>query len=210
MPNKWGEDFAMGKKAVSMMAILLFLLSGCTKSSTTSEETVSADTSVNMEDLNAVKEALKKVEEDLVAKDSVIKGLQATVESMQTLNQDRVVELENKVHMQEVLLAHLPAIVHKQGYIKEIKRDGEKLFFSIDFAAWEQDPGAPNGGMLVNEAEEKEHIAGSDSIEAYVLNDAAMPVYQPFDMFEEGSHEGLFNLYLVEGEIVLICEQYLP
>jgi uncharacterized coiled-coil protein SlyX len=210
MPNGWGEGFAMGKKAVSLMAILLLLLSGCTKSLTTSEEKVREDSSVKLEDLDAVKEALKKLEGDLVEKDSAIKELQTTLESTKTSQLDRIVELENKVHMQEVLLAHLPAIVHKQGYIKEIKRDGTQLFFVIDYAAWEQDPNAPNGGKLVNEKEEQELIAVSESIAAYVLNGAAVPVYDPFKEFEEKSHSGLFNLYLVEGEIVLISEQYLP
>lgn len=200
----------MGKKVVSMMAILLLLLTGCTKSPTTSEERVRADSSINIDEIESLNETVKKLEEDLVEKNSAIEELKVTVESIKTSHLDRVVELENKVHMQEVLLAHLPAIVHKQGYIKEIKRDGTQLFFVIDYAAWEQDPSAPNGGKLVNEEEEEELIAGGEAIEAYVLNDAAMPVYQSFDAFEEERHEGLFNLYIVEDEIVLICEQYLP
>ncbi|MCG1023655.1 hypothetical protein [Sutcliffiella horikoshii] len=199
----------MGKKVVSLMAILLLLLTGCTKDSATSEEKVRAETP-GMEDLEAVKEEVKKLEEELIEKDSAIKELQDSVESMKTSHLDRIVELENKVHMQEVLLAHLPTIVHKQGYIKEIKRDGTQLFFVIDYAAWEQDPSAPNGGKLVNEKEEQELIVVSESIAAYVLNGAAVPVYEPIEVFEEKSHSGLFNLYLVEGEIVLISEQYLP
>lgn len=200
----------MGKKVVSMMAILLLLLTGCTKNPTTSEEKVRADSSVNMEDLEAIKETLQKLEEDLIEKNNAIKELQTTVESTKTSHLDRIVELENKVHMQEVLLSHLPAIVHKQGYITEIKRDGTQLFFVIDYATWEQDPSAPNGGKLVNEEEEQEVIAASEAIGTYVLNDAAVLVYQSFDEFEEGNLEGLFNLYLVEGQIVLITEQYLP
>lgn len=41
--------------------------------------------------------------------------------------------------------------------------------------------------------EEQEVIAASEAIGTYVLNNAAMPVYQSFDVYEEESHEGFLT-----------------
>jgi hypothetical protein len=190
--------------------MLLLLLMGCTNNSTSENDNNTELNNISNE-IKLINERLSKYELELAKKDQKIKELRSLIESNMMSNNQIFIELSNNINRNEHLIKHLPDISLKQGYIKELVKDAQGTFFIIDYAEWQSKSDAPNGGLLVNEKEETDKIKINNEIISFVLDGASLTL-QPFKDFNPKDHEhsGLFDLYIINNEIILISERYLP
>jgi septal ring factor EnvC (AmiA/AmiB activator) len=199
----------MKKIYTSLCCILFLVLMGCTQDTSTENITITDQLETMSKEIELLNEKLLQYDSELDNKEQAIKELQ---EQMQIQNSDynmRINEIYNSTHLNGHLIKHLPSITHKQGFIKEIIDTENENSFLVDFAKWEQSEDAPNGAILVNEKEEIEKIQLNKDITTYIIENAIL-AYQPFEDFKEGKHSGLYNLYFIENEVVLVTEQLLP
>ena len=199
----------MIKKFIVMFFFIpvLFMM-GCTEKALTGDRMATEkfeDLSEQMEKMN---EQLVQYESDLAESEKTIKELQEQIESTFNSQREMYNELHNSAYINKHLLNLLPDITRKQGFIKEIRK-GDENSLTIDYASWEENKDAPNGGEVTNEQVNIEEISVHPDVEVYI-SDGAMLGYQTFEDFELPEYDALYNLYIIKNEVVLITQQYLP
>jgi len=193
---------------VILFCIPVLFMMGCTEK-VSSEDRIAAEKFKDLsEQVEKMNEQLVQYESDIAESEKTIKELQEQIES--TLNSQREMynELHNSAYINKHLLNLLPDITRKQGFIKEVRKEDENSLM-IDYASWEENKDAPNGGEVINEQENIEQISVHPDVEVFILDGARLG-YQTFEDFELTEYDGLYNLYFIKKEVVLITQQYLP
>jgi septal ring factor EnvC (AmiA/AmiB activator) len=194
-------------RSISVLFIL-FLCVGCVN---TSKETNNVESSEQLNNLQeSVNKELAQLENEIMNKDKKIIELQQELESIRTQHKETTEEMRNTLMINDYLLKQLPNIVQKQGYINElIKNNNGEYDLTIDFAKMVEDDSAPNGFHLENDRVEKEKILAKNEIDIYTL-DGAKIKFSSFEELIKNEHKGLYNLFFMNNQLVLIVEQYLP
>lgn len=196
------------KCIVILFCIPVLFMMGCTEK-VTSEDRIAAEKFKDLsEQVEKMNEQLVQYESDLAESEKTIKELKEQIESTHTSQREMYNELHNSAYINKHLLNLLPDITRKQGFIKEVRKEDE-ISLTIDYASWEERKDAPNGGEVINEQVTIEQISVHPDVEVFILN-GAMLGYQTFEDFELPEYDGLYNLYFIKNEVVLITQQYLP
>ena len=197
------------KFIVILFCIPVLFMMGCTEKVST-EGRITAEKFKDLsEQVEKMNEQLDQYESDLAESEKTIKVLKEQIESTHTSQREMYNELHNSAYINKHLLNLLPDITRKQGFIiKEVRKEDENSLM-IDYASWEERKDAPNGGEVINEQETIEQISVHPDVEVFIL-DGAMLGYQTFEDFELPEYDGLYNLYFIKNEVVLITQQYLP
>ena len=181
---------------------------GCTEKASTEDRMAAEKFEDLSEQIEKMNEQLVQYAIDLAESKKTIIDLQEQIESSLNSQREMYNELHNSAYINKHLLHLLPDITRKQGFIKEVRKEDENSL-TIDYASWEENKDAPNGGEVINEQVTIEQISVHPDVEVFIL-DGAMLGYQPFEDFELPEYEGLYNFYFIKNEVVLITQQYLP
>jgi predicted RNase H-like nuclease (RuvC/YqgF family) len=200
---------AMIKKVIVILfCIPVLFMMGCTEKASTEDRMAAEKFKDLSEQIEKMNEQLVQYESDLAENEKTIKELQDQIESTFNSQREMYNELHNSAYINKHLLNLLPDITRKQGLIKEIHKEDENSL-TIDYASWEENKDAPNDGEVINKQVNIEQVSVHPDVEVFIL-DGAMLGYQTFEDFELPEYDGLYNLYFIKNEVVLITQQYLP
>ncbi|MGM8216740.1 hypothetical protein ACLIA0_14485 [Bacillaceae bacterium W0354] len=118
--------------------------------------------------------------------------------------------MQSRIYQLEHLLANIPSIGYKQGYIEAFKEDEMQTSLLIKFAVMEKDNEAPNGFVI--KEKESEYVEAANNIEIFFLEGTELHNLKSIDELESkvNEHDRLFNIYLVNNKIIMLSEQYVP
>jgi len=162
----------MIKKFIVMLFFIpvLFMM-GCTEKSSTEDRIAAEKFEGLSEQIEKMNEQLIKYESDLAESEKTIKEMQEQIESTFNSQREMYNELHNSAYINKHLLNLLPDITRKQGFIKEISREEENSL-TIDYASWEENKDAPNGGEVINEQVDIEQVSVHPDVEVFNLDGA--------------------------------------
>lgn len=192
----------MKKLRIICVGILLVLLVGCTKEEGAEHTTI--------HEYNKLEDQLSQLNDQLIESDNKIKELYAILESRARDNNDAYSELHNKIYMMEKILAYVPSIKSRQGFVKDVDTSGATITIEVTFAEKREDNEAPNGFVI---KERETNLVTVDLAASYfILKGDKLHTLQTVDEFKKAVNEydRFFNLYIVEDKVVMITEQYLP
>ena len=191
------------KIAVGFIMALGLLLVGCTKEEDLTENITSKEIE-NMEE--RISQLTKKLNES----ENQISELQDLFEQNSNSNSDAYNELNSKTYMLENLVSKLPNIQTKQGYINSITIDGTNIVMEVKFATKLEDKDAPNGFVI--EEKDTSNVKVDNSASFFVLEGTKINNIVSIEEFKAivGEYNRLFNLYIVNNQVVMVEEQYLP
>ena len=196
------------KFIVILFCVPVLFMMGCTEKASTEDRMATEKFEDLSEQIEKMNEQLVQYESDFAESEKTIKELQEQIESTFSSQREMYNELHNSAYINKHLLNLLPDITRKQGFIKEIHKEDENSL-TIDYASWEENKDAPNGGEVINEQVNLEQISVHPDVEVFILDGARLG-YQTFEDFELPEYDGLYNLYFIKNEVVLITQQYLP
>lgn len=192
----------MKKLGMLCVGMLLVLLVGCTK------EEGKEHTATN--EYDNLEEQLSQLNEQLIEIDKKIKELYAMAESRARDENEAYSELHNKIYMMENLLYHVPGIKIRQGFVKDVNTSGATITLEVKFAEKREDNEAPNGFVI--EEQETNLVTVDLAANYFILEGNKLHTIQTVDELKKvvNEYDRFFNIYIVEDEVVMLTEQYLP
>lgn len=197
-----------------LIIFLIFFIVGCTEDSSNDSST---ENQINV--LEKEIEALEKFNQNyrtqLEAQEQTISDLNQEIENY--INKHK--ELSNALKKQGIIVGTLNEISksylpeqYMQGFIKEIQESDSSYTFTVDYASWERKDDAPNGGIVVNEKEERTEIEIDKDTFIYVTDSAQLSYKTTKEFVDswEAEENGLYQFFYYDNEVFLITQVLLP
>ncbi|WP_339249892.1 hypothetical protein NSQ43_10280 [Sporosarcina sp. FSL W8-0480] len=193
----------MEKTHLIYVGILLLLLVGCVKDALP-QQSIATNENDNW------KEQIFELNDKLIENDKKINELYTIIEGINSIENEAYKELNTKIHMLESLVSHIPNIEKKQGFIDEININEANITFKVNYAEMTEDNNAPNGFII--EEKKKGTISVDLGASYYILEGNQIQFKQTIEEFNEvvNDYNRFFNLYIIDGKVVMLAEQYLP
>lgn len=200
-------------KKTLMVSLWFLVLMGCAHKA--EEVNINTNNSQIKEQIESVKAEFKKeileLESKLADQDREIQNLKDKLESNKqwTVNSYRV--LDDNIRMVNQMVSYLPDVTQQQGYIKEVIEEDSEIYFVIDFAKMLSDKNAPNNFTIENKEKKFVKVRAVPDVGTFIL-EGVYHNTSPLDKFKTDikEYDRFFNLYFVQGKLVLVTEQYLP
>ncbi|WP_202080145.1 hypothetical protein [Caldalkalibacillus salinus] len=176
--------------------VCIMVITGCSVQNTQSS---AFDEGELTEKVASLEEHINDYEEEL----QELRGLVDTHKAMYTeqANMTRI-ELTQLKH----LINHLPNITHRQGYLDLISNETATIQLAYKIESDE----APNGFMIEEGEQEVKNV--SEDVMIYILEGTQLKSLDSVNALSETlkDHQRLFDLYFLQGELLLVSEVYLP
>lgn len=198
-----GGKSNLEKTHLIYVGILLLLLVGCVKDALP-QQSIATNENDNW------KEQIFELNDKLIENDKKINELYTIIEGINSIENEAYKELNTKIHMLESLVSHIPNIEKKQGFIDEININEANITFKVNYAEMTEDNNAPNGFII--EEKKKGTISVDLGASYYILEGNQIQFKQTIEEFNEvvNDYNRFFNLYIIDGKVVMLAEQYLP
>ena len=187
------------KKLLLSVSLLIFFLVGCEEKGVQPEENNANDTE-ELTNLHIQIEELR----------SQLDELKSSIELQSEQNNQSLNQLLFTDEKLEHVIKHLPNVERKFGYIEQMNRKDTETTLRVQLVDMIHDDTMPNNYRL----EDLEIANVTVSIDAlmYALDGVTPVKINSIDELNEivKQHKRLFIFTIINGEVVLITEQYLP
>jgi hypothetical protein len=183
------------------------LLTSCSNNASGNEEKITKQLAEINKEIERLDSELKNFQIQLAEKTKKMSELEEVIEFLKNSENEVNNQQSTLLAMNEQLIKNLPDITKRYGYILEI--NGQEKFMMMDYANWEIKQDEPNGGHIVDLDGNNERINIHPNVEVYVLDGTSIS-HKPFEEFDLAGHQGLYDLYLINNQVVLIAEKYIP
>lgn len=191
------------KTTLIYVVVLILLVVGCTK------EEIAPPSSAS-EDFEILEIQVSQLREQLGENEQKIDDLSKILEQINGDNLYAYDELLTRIHILENLMSHVPNLVSKFGYINAVNVDGTSSLLEVQFADMKQDDGAPNGFVI--KENERSTVTLDPNVSFYILEGVKIRNVATIEELKNAVNEysRLFKIYMVNGEVVMLTEQYIP
>ncbi|HEX5519076.1 MAG TPA: hypothetical protein VFX18_01415 [Candidatus Nitrosocosmicus sp.] len=185
-------------KRLFILTIVLLFLSGCTKQeghldAINGNENEDNNTSVQDSKLEEVELRLKEAENQLTQLKNVIE-----------MNSGEINRLTIHLTQAQHVLNSIPALQVKQGYITNIDSNETLQVQQVNLV---DDPTAPNGFVI----EKADIVTIKLNNKARIYNDPQGTSEVSIDEFSSRKeHPQLYKIYIINNEIIMLTEMYIP
>jgi len=192
------------KSTFIYLALFILLVVGCTK------EEIDEPTSAN-DDFEELEIQVSQLNEKLVENEKKIEELTASLEQENYDEMDAYNELLTRIYILESLMPHIPNLETRFGYINSVNLDGASSSVEIQFADMKQDDGAPNG-FIIEEKEVSTVTLDPNASFFILIEGVKISNVATIEELENAVNEynRLFKIYMVNDEVVMLTEQYIP
>ncbi|GAA0339996.1 hypothetical protein GCM10008967_32980 [Bacillus carboniphilus] len=194
--------------SVTAIAVLLFLLGGCSDEGATNDfkdrfDELEERLDVLEETTQEQQETIHRQAELLQSKDADIEELQGMIRRLEHISESADINSSILMDLIHEITDSRTALVHEVNLI------GDELELKVTYADFVPDPDAPNGFHL-DEEETPTKLKVSKDVPVYWLDWAGDLRPMRIETEELVGKAGFAEFYERDGEVVFIFERYLP